>query len=161
MKGLALCAACILLPMTGCQGPSPIPSASPETVQRDIREELARFSELSGASDLQGVLARFDDDPDILLVGSDAGEVFKGRAAMEAWLGKLYGSSGFSWRMDRIEIGGHADTAWAFVEGHAVVTKKETGAIRFTAPYRFSAVFVKRAQAWKWRLFHGSAPGKE
>ncbi len=129
-----------LLPIMGCQSPGLVPSISEETVQRDIRKELAQFSELSGKSDLEGVVARFDEDADILLVGSDAGEVFKGRAAIREWLGRLYKSSGFRWQMDRIEISHHGNTAWAFVEGNAIVTNRQTGAPRFTAPYRFSAI---------------------
>lgn len=150
-----------LLGLVGCRGPEPGRSGLSEAVRLQVRQELDVFSQLSGQSDLQGVLARFDDEADILLVGSDAREVFKGRAAMEAWLGKLYTYSGFSWKPDRVEISGHGDTAWAFVEGKAVVTNRQTGALRFSAPYRYSAVLVRRGNAWKWRLFHGSAPGKE
>ena len=161
MKGAVLQIIFFVLVITGCQSPNPVPSSSPEVVQKEVRLELEQFSQLSGKSDLKGILARFDDQADIILVGSDAGEVFKGRAAMEGWLGKLYKYSGFSWKMNRIEISNNGNTAWAFVEVMAVVTKSDTGALRFTAPYRFSAVLVKQGESWKWKLFHGSAPAKE
>jgi len=161
MRGTGFLPALFLLVIPGCHSPNPVPSVSPEAVRKEVRLELEQFNQLSRDSDLKGVLARFDDQADIVLVGSDKGEVFKGRAEMEGWLGKLYKFSGFSWKMDRIEISNNGATAWVFVEGMAVVTKRDTGALRFTAPYRFSAVLVKRGESWKWRLFHGSAPGKE
>ena len=106
-------------------------------------------------------MAQFDDNAEIMLVGSDKGEVFKGRAAMEGWLASLYRTSGFGWQMDRVEISHHGETAWAFVEGKMNVYSKATGKLRFSTPYRFSAVLVKRGDRWVWRLFHGAAPGKE
>jgi len=33
----------------------------------------------------------FDDSDDVVLVGSDVGEIFKGRAAVAGFLQKLYG----------------------------------------------------------------------
>jgi ketosteroid isomerase-like protein len=130
-------------------------------VKAEVRRALDLFGEASGRGDLPAVLAQFEDAADILVVGSDKGEVFKGRAAIEGWLGQLYKGSGFSWQMDRVDISHQGDTAWAFVEGRMEVRAKATGKLRFSAPYRFSAVLVRRGEGWAWRLFHGSAPGKE
>jgi len=158
MGAACLAATCCLV---GCCPPRPVPTASSEVVQAEVRSALDRFSELSGRGDLASVMTQFDDQADILLVGSDKGEVYKGRAAMEGWLGQLYQGSGFSWQMDRVDISSHGETAWVFVEGKMNVRNKATGALRFSAPYRFSGVLVKRGDGWAWRLFHGSAPGKE
>jgi ketosteroid isomerase-like protein len=146
-----------VLLVAGCAAPRTEPAA----LQAEVRRALDQFNETSGRGDLQGVLALFDDQADILLVGSDKGEVYKGRAAMEGWLGALYRGNGFNWQMDRVEISGHGDTAWAFVEGKMSVREKATGKLRFSSPYRFSAVLVRRGSGWAWRLFHGSAPGRE
>ena len=157
----------LVLPMVmfasliACKPPRAVPQSSSEVVQAEIRKAIDSFSETSNRGDLAGVLAKFDEQADILLVGSDKGEVYKGRAAMEAWLGSLYKSSGFGWQMDRVDISHNGDTAWAFVEGKMNVSNKVTGKLRFSAPYRFSVVFVKRGNGWVLRLFHGSAPGKE
>ena len=153
----------LLLPASfmACDSPRTVPSPSSAVVQAEVRKAIDSFSEASNRGDLAGVLAKFDDQPDILLVGSDKGEVYKGRAAMEVWLGSLYTSNGFGWQMDRVEISHHGETAWAFVEGKMNVYSKATGKLRFSTPYRFSAVLVKRGDRWVWRLFHGSAPGKE
>lgn len=156
---LALALAAVLAAL-GCAAPRTAP-AGRANVQAEVRRALDRLSETSGRGDLAAVLAQFDDAADVLLVGSDKGEVFKGRAAMEGWLGALYRGNGFSWRMDRVDISHHGETAWAFVEGRMVVADKVSGKVRMDAPYRFSAVLVRRGDGWAWRLFHGSAPGKE
>jgi ketosteroid isomerase-like protein len=122
---------------------------------------LAQFNAVSARGDLDGFMAQFDDRADILLVGSDKGEVFKGRAAMAAWLQTLFKANGFSWEMDRVELSHHENTAWVFVEGKMIVRAKQTGQVRLNAPYRFSAVLIKRNDRWVWRMFHGSAPGQE
>jgi len=151
-------AACCLVALAGCASARPAPSPSPDAVQAEIRGALQRFDEATGRGDVVGALAQFDDQADILLVGSDRGEVYKGRAAMEKWLGALMKKSGFSWQMDRVEIGSNGDTAWAFVEGTMKVTDL-AGTPRGSTPYRFTAVLVRRGPAWAWRLFHGSVPG--
>jgi ketosteroid isomerase-like protein len=151
----------LLAALLGCATPHSLPLPATEVVNAEVRQTLDQFNTLAGRGDLAAVLALFDDQADILLVGSDKGEVFKGRAAMEGWLGSLFKSSGFSWQMDRVDISHHGETAWAFVEGRMNVSSLTTGKLRFSAPYRFSAVLVKRGNRWVWRLFHGSAPGRE
>ncbi len=161
MKRLFALPLVLLAGLLACASPHTLPQPSSEVVQAEIRKAIDGFSEASIRGDLPGVLAKFDDQADILLIGSDKGEVYKGRAAMEVWLGSLYKSNGFGWQMDRIDISHNGDTAWAFVEGKMNVSNKVTGKLRFSAPYRFSVVFVRRSNNWVLRLFHGSAPGKE
>lgn len=146
--------------LLGCAAPKPLPRPSAATVEAEVRRALAQFDAAAAAGDVKGCLALFEERADILLVGSDKGEVFKGPAAMEGWLAALLRGNRFSWEMDRVDISHNGDTAWAFVEGRMVV-KDPAGRLRFKAPYRFSAVLVRRGDGWAWRLFHGSAPGKE
>jgi ketosteroid isomerase-like protein len=150
-----------MVALIGCASPRPVPSRSSEVVEAEIQTAINEFSEASSRGDLAGVLAKFDDQADILLVGSDKGEIYKGRAAIEVWLGSLYKANGFSWQMDRVDISHNGDTAWAFVDGRMNVTNKSTGELRFSKPYRFSVVFVRKENGWAMRLFHGSAPGME
>ena len=150
----------VLVPQVGCHAPQVAPARSAEGVEAEVRRALGQFNDAAAAGDVKGCLTLFEDRADILLVGSDKGEVFKGPAAMEGWLTALLRNNRFSWEMDRVDISHHGDTAWAFVEGRMVV-KDPTGKLRFKAPYRFSAVLVRRGDGWAWRLFHGSAPGKE
>jgi ketosteroid isomerase-like protein len=127
-------------------------------VQAEIRRALDQFNDAAGQGNVAACLALFDENADILMVGSDRGEVFKGRSAMAQWLGKLMVKNRFGWRMDRVDISHHRETAWAFVEG-TMILKDEFGKVRGSTPYRFSAVLVKRGDGWAWRLFHGSVPG--
>jgi len=161
MKRVLALFSLLVLSAFGCKAPQALPPSSSDAVQSEVRAALDQFSGTSGRGDLAGVLALFDEKADIMVVGSDKGEVFKGRAAIESWLSRLYKSNGFSWNMDRVEISHGGDTAWAFVEGKMNVADKTTGSLLFSKPYRFSAVLVKRGDRWVWRLFHGSAPGKE
>lgn len=161
MKQMMVALFTLVVGLIGCASPQIVPSPSSEVVQVEIHKAIDEFSEASSRGDLAAVMAKFDDQADILLVGSDKGEVYKGRAAMEVWLGSLFKSNGFGWQMDRVDISYHGDSAWAFVEGKMNVSNKSTGKLRFSAPYRFSVVFVKKDNRWALRLFHGSAPGKE
>jgi ketosteroid isomerase-like protein len=158
---IQVCCLLASLLLVGCAAPRTVAEPSGEAVRAEVRRALDQFSEVAGRGDLAAALAQFDDKADILLVGSDKGEVYKGRAAMEGWLGSLFKWSTFSWQMDRVDISHHGETAWAFVEGKMNVRDKTNGKLRFSAPYRFSAVLVRRGDGWAWRLFHGSAPGKE
>ena len=160
MPSMVLLALLGIVPGIGGQAPEAVPLRPTEVVVGEVRRALAQFDAAAAAGDVKGCLALFEDRADILLVGSDKGEVFKGPAAMEGWLAALLRNNRFSWEMDRVDISHHGDTAWAFVEGRMVV-KDPAGKLRFKAPYRFSAVLVRRGDGWAWRLFHGSAPGKE
>ncbi len=147
------------LALVGCAAARPAPQP-PADVKAEVRLALQRWSDLAGAGDLAAFMAQFDEGADLLVVGSDKGEVFQGRAAIEGWLGKLLAGNRFGWQMDRVDIDVNGDTAWAFVDGSMTV-RAPGGKVRFTTPYRFTAVLVKRGDRWAWRLFHGSVPAKE
>jgi hypothetical protein len=72
-------------------------------------------------------MALFDQDADIMLVGSDKGEVCRGRAAAETWVGGLLANNRFAWTMDQVDIDVHGETAWAFVDGKMAVSSAATG----------------------------------
>lgn len=110
--------------------------------------------------DLEAAMAVFEDSDAILLVGSDVGEVFKGRAAVRGFLGDLMQLPfTFSFETPEPTVGVIGDTAWMFVDGAMVHTPAE-GDSRHV-PYRFSLCLVRSADSWLWQLFHGSAPGAE
>ncbi len=67
---------------------------------------------------------------------------------------------GFSWEMDRVDIGSNGTTAWAWMEGRMVLTDKAGKALGKT-PYRFMAILVKKGGAWAWRIFDGAVIGGE
>jgi ketosteroid isomerase-like protein len=145
--------------LIGCGSPRTVPAAPVAVVDSDIRKALERFSELAGRGDVQLFLSQFDKEADIMMVGSGNTQVFKGRAALEAWLGQVFSEMRISFEMNRVDISHHGDTAWAFVEG-TETARDLSGKVLGINPYRFTAVLVKRGDVWVWRLFHGSTPEK-
>jgi ketosteroid isomerase-like protein len=129
------------------------------SVEEDIRASLESWNQAAKNRDLDKFMAQFDDTPEIMLIGSDSGEIFKGKAQIKKWLKSLFGFASFSWEMDRIDIDHFENTAWVFMEGYMVVTNEKGSAGR--APYRFTGILVKKDNEWKWRLFNGSVPEGE
>ena len=142
----------------GCS--STVVAANAGTVDTEIRQALEKFNDLSGRGEVPLFLAQFDKDADIMMVGSASTEVFKGRAALGEWLGKVFSEVRISFQMNKVDISSNGDIAWAFVEG-TETARDLNGNLLGVKPYRFSAVLVKKGHAWVWRLFHGSVPEKE
>jgi ketosteroid isomerase-like protein len=160
MKTWAASASVAVLFLAGCASTRQPPTPPSDAVHAQITSALERWNADAGRGDLAAFMSQFDDAADILLVGSDKGEVFKGRAQIEGWLGKLMKKNRFSWRMDRVDISFSGDAAWVFVDG-AMIVRNDAGKVLVTTPYRFSGVLVKRGDGWAWRLFNGSVPAGE
>ncbi len=149
-----------VLVLTACATTQPAARSAPEATPAGIRAALESWTDAASRGDLAAAVGQFDDQADVLLVGSDKGEVFQGRVAIEGWLRRILAKNRFSWAMDRVEISTAGETAWVFVEGSMKVSDP-AGTPRFTAPYRFSGVLVRRGDGWAWRLWHGSMPRAE
>lgn len=126
---------------------------------KEIHAALVEWNEAANRADLDGFMALFDDSENVILAGSDRSEVYRGKAEIRAWLGKLFEHNRFSWDLSHSDIDANGNTAWVFVDGTMTVVD-DTGAVKKT-PYRFSGVLVKRGHDWKWRLFNGSIPAGE
>jgi uncharacterized protein (TIGR02246 family) len=125
-----------------------------------VRISLEAVNPILTKRDLAGFMALFENSDDILLVGSDTGEIFSGRASISGFLKQLYALPfTFSFDMTNVTIRRKADNAWAFVDGAMVHTATDGKTTR--RPYRFAVVMVKHSNAWRWQLFHGSVPGGE
>jgi ketosteroid isomerase-like protein len=125
-----------------------------------IRATLSTLNEVMARRDAPALMALFDDDDDILLVGSDTGEVYHGRIAVAGFIKALCGLPFvFSFETPDVTIRQEGRSAWVFVNGTMVHTRDNGQVTR--RPYRFSVAMVKRGQAWRWQLFHGSVPGGE
>ncbi len=151
----------VVLALAGC---APRQAATPErqaATRAEVRQALQVWSDTASRGDLPAFMALFDQDADIMLVGSDKGEICRGRAEAEKWVGGLLAHNRFGWTMEQVDIDVMGNTAWAFVDGKMVVKNAETGEVRFSTPYRYSAVLVRRGDGWAWRLFHGSIPRGE
>lgn len=130
-----------------------------EKTKGEITEALKLWNTNAEKSKLDSFMSLFDNSDNIMLVGSDKGEIFKGKDQIRGWLTRLVEHASFSWDMDRIDIDANGKTAWVFVEG-AMIVKWDTGQTRRT-PYRFTGILVKKNNSWKWRLFDGSIPAGE
>jgi uncharacterized protein (TIGR02246 family) len=128
---------------------------------------LATVSALNAACaarDLAAFVALFDNNGDILFVGSDKGEVFRGREAAKGFMQGLYGLPFvFSFDLETVVMHQDGDQAWVFVDGNMVRTGDRGDAVGKVgrSPYRFSIAMVRRGGSWRWQMFHGSVPGME
>lgn len=130
-----------------------------EKVKSEITKTLETWNNSCKNGNLEEVMSMFDDSDNIMVVGSDKGEISKGKDEISKWLGQLFGFAGFSWEMNRIDTDNNGKTAWVFMDGKMIVNFHKGGQ-RIT-PYRFTGIMVKKNGIWKWRLFNGSVPEKE
>lgn len=126
-------------------------------INNEIKAALKLWNSSAKSRDVSHFMELFDDNEAIMAVGSDSGEVFKGREQIEGWMKMLFAHRSFSWDMKRIDIDHNGNTAWVFMDGYMMVTNDKGKSAKF--PYRFTGILVKSKNEWKWRLFDGSAPG--
>jgi len=127
------------------------------SIKKEITASLETWNNAAKSRNLKQFMDLYDASPDIMIVGSDSGEIYKGREQIEKWAAKLLSFASFSWDMKRIDIDANGNTAWVFIDGFMVVTNDKGHTRKF--PYRFTGILVKVNDAWKWRLFNGSVPG--
>ena len=132
---------------------------SNKKVNTEINSALLTWNHAAKEADLKGFMNLFDDSENSMLVGSDSGEIFKGKAQISQWLSMLFKHNRFEWEMNTIHIDSYKNTAWVFVDGFMIVTNDKGKANK--TPYRFSGVLVKQKHEWKWRIFDGSIPRGE
>ena len=131
--------------------------ACEKAVNQEVTAALELWNNSAKARDMSHFMELFDNSHPILAVGSDSGEVFKGRDQIEGWMRMLFTHRSFSWEMNRVEIDHNGNTAWVFMDGSMIVTSDKGKTAKF--PYRFTGILVKVKKGWKWRLFDGSVPG--
>jgi hypothetical protein len=122
---------------------------------------LDDMNKMLATKDLQKVMSVFDDGDDIMLIGSDSGEVKIGRKKVERFLKWILSQSFvFYFDMDIKSVNSSNNIGWFFGEGKMVFLGTDGKAVNST-PYRISAVMVKRGEEWKWKFFSGSIPRSE
>ena len=138
--------------------PRPVTTAADE--ERAVKASVTALNDAMTRRDLEAAMAVFEDGDGILLVGSDKGELFRGRSRVRGFLKELMGLPfTFSFETPDPVVQVNPGTAWLFADGAMVHTRAD-GTSRRT-PYRFSVSLVRQGKAWKWQLFHGSVPGAE
>lgn len=125
------------------------------SARSDIETALDRLNALVGSKDM-GIVHAFDDEADVLLVGSEADEVIRGRPALKAFFETLFAQPfTIGWNWSRLDTGTLGNVLWFFAEGHVVLDRDGKLTRR---PYRLSGVLIRRDGGLHWRLFHGSEP---
>lgn len=130
-----------------------------EKVKSEITAALRIWNDAGKNSSVDQILAQFDNTDDIMLVGSDSGEIYKGHEEIKKWLTGLFSFASFSWEMKRVDIDANGNTAWVFMDGKMIVKFIKGGEL--IRPYRFTGIMIKKEDGWKWRLFDGSIPKGE
>jgi hypothetical protein len=121
-----------------------------EEIARQALDELNRLMRDKDAA----IAGQFM--PDAVLIGSERGEIARGRPAIAALFAQIHAKDCFVWwDFPAFDVGGDAGRIWFFAEGHAAIVG--SGAAR-RVPYRLSAVIVASGDGWCWELFHGSEP---
>src|SRR4051794_14812013 len=113
-RGLAASAALLLVCGLGASAVAPPQSIA----ERGVRLALIRLNDLFGRRDL-AIVDEFSASPDTLLIGSDAGERFRGRGELEAFFASLFArpeTFSFSWR--EVDVAVRGEVAWVHAEGH-------------------------------------------
>jgi uncharacterized protein (TIGR02246 family) len=133
---------------------------APANSDEAVLQTLTAMNDALARRDLAGFMALFEDGDDILLVGSDADEVFHGREAVGGFLKQLYGLPfTFAFDMPTVTIRRKGHHAWLFADG-AMVHKRADGS-ETRRPYRIALVMKRHDDAWRWQLFSGSVPAAE
>jgi uncharacterized protein (TIGR02246 family) len=125
------------------------------TLTAEIAAFLDRLSALMQARDPL-IVEQFTDDDATMLVGSEPGEIARGRTAIAALFVAIFGSpNAIHWEWDIVETARQGDIAWFFAEGSAVLVGPEETTWR---AYRLSGVLVRNDGDWRLAQFHGSEP---
>jgi ketosteroid isomerase-like protein len=150
---------CLIIASAGNSQPSKSggKQESNAAIKKEITATLETWNNMAKSRDANHFMELFDDSEDILVVGSDSGEVYKGNVQIEGWVKMLFAHRSFSWEMNRVGIDHNGNTAWVFMDGSMIVTNDKGKTAKF--PYRFTGILVKIKNTWKWRLFDGSVPG--
>ncbi len=126
------------------------------TTEQEILAVFDRFNEVVPARDLPATMALFAQEADVLLLGSEAGEVAMGRGELLRFFTRIYSRPvRYSWVWRRRTVSCIGDIAWVFAEGEIVVRGVE-GEKR--GPFRLTGVLEKREGRWLLAQFHGSEP---
>ncbi|KAA3437639.1 YybH family protein [Rufibacter hautae] len=127
---------------------------------QSVKQTLTDWNEAIMYKDIEKAISVFDDNANVIVIGSGKEEVHKGNAEIRKFLERFFTNPfSASWDMSNVSIDSNKKTAWAFVNGEATI-KGDDGSI-IKMPYRITVVMVWKGATWKWRLFNGSVPEKD
>lgn len=127
-----------------------------DAIEQEVLGVLGAFNDQLTARDLDGVLGLFVSDPDVTLVGSEAGEIAVGPRELRAFFQRIFARTGsfrFEWRTCRVSAEG--DVAWFFADAVARYSEPEGVA---SVSYRTTGVLKRHGDRWLFAHYHGSEP---
>ena len=129
------------------------PTAS---VRDEVLSKLSALDACVRRGDLVETLALFVHDAEVLLLGSEAGELARGTAALTEFFTSLFALPvRLGWVWHQSDVAALGDVAWLCAQGVVCVRH---GAEDTQRPYRVTGVLVRRDGEWRWAQFHGSEP---
>ena len=138
-------------PVIGSMSLAPTPA-----VRNEVLAKLSALDASVRSADLAGSVALFVDDGEALLLGSEAGELARGTAALTELFTSLFALPvRLGWVWDQTYVAAFGDVAWLCAHG-MVCTRR--GAEETQRPYRITGVLVRQDGEWRWAQFHGSEP---
>jgi len=118
---------------------------------------FALIDALTEQRDAEAAIALYATDEDVVFSGSTQDEVGFGPEAVAAVLRAIVASpTRLSLSPERRQVREEDNVAWANITGRIRV--EEPGTAPRDAPYRITAIFVRRDGAWRWHTFNGSEP---
>ena len=116
---------------------------------------LERLNQGFARRDVSQVLDLFTPDPDIVFIGSEAGETATGPTQLRTLLEALFARpETYQWRWGQLHVRVIGQVAWLTTEA----TLRVQGRERLELPYRITLVLQRRGNAWLIIHYHGSEP---
>ena len=129
------------------------------STEKEVMETLQAFADAWGRRDLDGVLALFGPDPDVVVLGSGTDEKRLGRSELREQLVRDWSQSDafcveFGWHL----VSAAGVVAWVTAD---MTVRATIDGAAMTFPGRLTAVLEKRAGRWRWMQSHFSLPAGE
>ena len=120
-----------------------------------IRDLLERLNQGFARQDVQQVLDLFAPGPEIVYLGSEAGETAVGPTQLRTLLQALFARpETYQWRWGQLHVSVMGQFAWLTTEATLQVEGQE----RLELPYRITLVLQRRGDGWLVVHYHGSEP---
>ena len=116
---------------------------------------LERLNQGFARRDVSQVLDLFTPDPEIVFIGSEAGETATGPTQLRTLLEALFARpETYQWRWGQLHVRVIGQVAWLTTEA----TLRVQGRERLELPYRITLVLQRRGGRWLVIHYHGSEP---
>ncbi len=120
-----------------------------------IRDLLERLNQGFAQHDVQHILDLFAPDPEIVYLGSEAGESAIGPTQLRTLLEALFARpETYQWRWGELHVRVIGQFAWLTTEAILQVQGRE----RLELPYRITLVLQRHGDRWLVIHYHGSEP---